>query len=233
MALGLDNVFEAGMKRKRGQKMASVALLPFSFLLSSCLGTGYTFVDHVTSAGESTFFKIPQSWSLFHDKAIIQDELSSATPQNISQIEQTNWANIFMGKPNAKLTKALGFESPVVVGLVRAEELSPSARDTFSLASLRTLVLQVDPLAGTPPTGLSYKVLSYNEFVRPGGFRGSQLSVDIQIGKTKSTFTQEAVVDAQTNWVYLIAMGCSVSCFKSNQPEIQSVMNSWNVKVVK
>ncbi len=219
--------------RKNQRLMVGVSVLPLSLLLSSCLGSSYRFVDHVTTAGESTFFKIPSSWSLFHDREIIQDELSTATPQSISQIESTNWANIFMGEPNAKLTKALGFESSVVVGLVRAEALSASARDTFSLASLRTLVLQVDPLTGTPPAGLSYKVLSYNEFVRPGGFRGSQLAVDIQIGKTKSSFIQDAVVDAQTNWVYVIAMGCSVSCFKSNQTQIQSVINSWNVKVVK
>ncbi len=224
----------AAAQVKRNQRLLTVAsLLPCSLLLSSCLGTGYRFVDHVTSAGESTFFKIPSNWSLFHDRSIIQDELSSATPQHVSQIEATNWANIFMGEPHAKLTKALGFESPVVVGLARAEQLSPTARDTFSLASLRTLVLRVDPLTGTPPPGLSYKVVSYKEFVRPGGFRGSQMAVNIQIGKTKSSYIQEAVVDAQTNWIYLIAMGCSVSCYKSNQAEIQTVINSWNVKVVK
>lgn len=216
------------------RRLTGLLAIPLSStVLSSCLGVSYDFVSHQTSAGESTYFKIPQAWTLFHSRAIVQEEFSKATPATVNKVDAVSWANIFMGLPGQRLSKNIGFQGSIPVGLARADELSGTARQGFSLSSLRTLVLPSDPLSATAPTGYSYKVLSYKEFVRPGGFRGSQLYVDITTPNGgNSTYIQDAVVNAQTSWVYMIAVGCDASCFKNNQTAILSIVDSWNVKVV-
>ncbi len=100
-------------------------------------------------------------------------------------------------------------------------------RQTYSLSSLRTEILANDPLASDSPD----KVLGYSEFTGPSGLRGSRMLVDIPLSSGKFvTFDQVAEVDAGTNWVFVIAVGCTVTCWRHYGGIVKQVMNSWTVR---
>lgn len=225
----------ATKSRGWGRITAYAVMLPvLAVILSSCLGANYTFISHSTSGGGDTYFKVPSSWSVYNQSQIYASAKNRPTPSQLNAIEAVSWATIFTTYHMRRFDANIGFQSASPVGLVQALELSGSQRDSFSLASLRSLILPDDPLANSSSSGYKYSVLSYDEFVRPGGYRGSRFMVNVTTPSgIKTTFMQEAMVDPSTNWVYFIGVGCDRSCFKVNQSSITGIVNSWSVKAVR
>lgn len=204
-----------------------------AIMLSSCLGSNYDYVSYTSAGGGDTYLKIPSAWRLYTQGQIYSSEKNPPSPTQLRQLESAAWINIFAATGGPKFNPKIGFSTSYPVGEVNAVELSGTIRDNFSIATLRTLVFPSDPLGGAA-SGYKYAVSAYNEFSRPGGFRGSSLTATMTTpGGTKSTITQDAVVDQGTNWVYYIAVGCSATCYKANQGSIAEIVNSWNVKAVK
>ncbi|MGC8481371.1 MAG: hypothetical protein ACP5PJ_07460 [Acidimicrobiales bacterium] len=182
------------------------------------------------------YFRVPSNWTVFSEKQIIDSLPKPPSAASIPAIEAVNFEQIFAAPGAPSKVTSIGFQNATPVGTVTAGLLSASERDSFSLASLRSLVLGVDPmntLSGSGGASTSGDtVVNYQEFVKPGGYRGSTMTVQVKSGGHPFEFTQSAVVDPGTNWVYFIAVGCADACFKSNAASIAQVVSSWNVKAV-
>jgi hypothetical protein len=182
------------------------------------------------------YFRVPSDWTVYSEKQIIDSLPKPPSAASIPAIEAVNFEQIFAAPGAPTKVMSIGFQNASPVGTVTAGLLTASQRDSFSLASLRALVLGVDPMntlsgaGGTSTAG--DKVVNYQEFVKPSGYRGSTMTVQVQSGGHPFEFTQSAVVDPGTNWVYFIAVGCSDACFKSNASNIDQIVSSWNVKAV-
>jgi hypothetical protein len=164
---------------------------------------------------------------MFDPTQIIEASNGHLTRAQINQIENGEWLTTFSASPTAtaKQTDTYGDRYPA--GVVLARELGVTERDSWSFASLRSVLLGADPLSG----GSQYNVLSYSEFTEPGGIRGSKMEVDItQSNQVVTTYAQVAMVDADTNWVFAMGLGCRASCWGPNQGLLKQVLNSWNVK---
>jgi hypothetical protein len=219
--------------RGRSLVRGVVGIPVVAMVLSSCLGVRYDYISHKTTGGGDTYLRIPQSWTVYSQSQIYGGQKSHVSSAQLNQIESVSWTDIFTPDGSRVFNPKLGFGSSRPVGVVDAVELTGTTRENFSLSSLRTLILPTDPL-GSPSGGYHYKVTSYKEFTRSSGFRGSSMTVRITPPSGPvSVLTQDAVVDAGTNWVYFIGVGCVSSCFSAYQSSISAIVNSWNVKAEK
>ena len=201
-------------------------------LLSGCLTNQYNFFNYVNPSGTDMYFKVPANWSDFGPSMVFSSGKQQITPSQLAQLETGEWADVFYGQRQASLTAITGIFSSRPFGIVQATKLNSAQHDTFSMASLRTLLLPVDPLGKTSATsGASYSASSYSEFVTKSGMRGSKMVVRVKESSgATSVLDQVAEVDASTSWVYLIGVGCSATCYAQNRTVINEIVNSWSVR---
>ena len=207
-----------------------------SVSLASCASNSYSYFNFVTSSGADMYFKVPASWSDFGPSQVFSTPQQTLTPAELSQIEAGDWANVFSAQHTGTITSLTGIFADQPFGITQARKLTASQHDTFSLASLRTMLIPSDPLSTTSSSTASavYSAESYSEFVTSSGMRGSRMVVDIkQSGKPTSVLTQVAEVDSATSWVYLIGVGCTKACYQANKSIINEIVNSWSVRSVK
>jgi hypothetical protein len=197
--------------------------------LSAC-GSGYQYLSHRDGNGATAFFKLPSGWTLFDQSQVLQAANGPLSRQQISQLEGGAWSTSFNGASHASVSQAGDIGGPAPSGVTAVRQLSPTERDQFSLGSLRSAILGDDPLS--PSSGAKkFQVLSYNEFTKPGGLRGSKMVVNVDVGGgTLASLDQVAMVDSGTKYLYLIALGCRVSCYSANHGVIDQVVQSWTVK---
>jgi len=224
---------ERWVSRARSIMKGVIGIPVLAAVLSSCLGVRYDYISHTTAGGGDTYLRIPQGWTVYDQSQIYGGQKSRVSSAKLNQIESVSWTDIFTPNGSRLFDPKLGFGSNRPVGVVDAVELTGSTRQNFSLASLRTLILPTDPLGGSSG-GYHYKVTAYKEFTRASGFRGSSMTVRITPPSGPvSVLTQDAVVDAGTNWVYFVGVGCTARCFSAYQSSISAIVNSWNVKAGK
>jgi hypothetical protein len=190
----------------------------------------YQYVSHRSGTGTATYFKVPSGWTLFDQRQLLEAANGPLTSQQVSDLTGQNWSETFSGSPHASASESNSIGGGFPTGYVEVRRLSAQEQDGFSLASLRTEVLPSDPLQASS-SGSPFVVLQYSTLSRPGGLRGSSLVVDIKSSTGKvDTLDQVALVDGATQWVYLLAVGCSASCFGANRSVINQVVNSWTVR---
>ncbi len=221
------------LRRRLGTVAPTATLLGVALTLASCGGSGYVYVSHRSPDKTNLYFKLPASWTSFNYSSNLKaanGALSAAQLQQI-QILGAHWYTSFSSvkHPTPDLLDNPSATHPE--GLAFAAELSPNARDAYSLSSLRSEILGTDPLSQTSTAPSEFKVLNYSEFTAPGGLRGSRLVTDITpSGGFTDTYAQVVEVDQATNWVFGIAIGCRASCWGPNSGTIDQILNTWQVK---
>lgn len=218
----------AGRRRWIQRLAAPFALGASALLLSGCLSSGYAYYSHHDGDDTEVYFKLPTKWKIFTPTQVIEAVNGKLSPSQLADIESGEWAMSFAGSNAVKLKDVGSIGAKVPEGEAFARQLGSTERDSFSLQSLRELVLDADPLqAGSGP----YNVLNYTEFTWPGGIRGSRMTVDITGSHgLVTTFGQVAAVDPQTNWVFGVFISCRASCWGPDTSLINQVFNSWTVK---
>jgi hypothetical protein len=214
-------------RTRRAGVSAAVALVALSIALSGCLGSSFAYFSHIGS-GTELYFKLPTKWSVFSAKQLIEASNGPLSATQITQIEQGNWETSFSAAPHPSAKQLIVEGSQYPNGVVFAKVLSADDRDQFSYSSMRSEILGEDPLT---VSSSPFNVLSYTEFTRPGGIRGSKMVTDIsEANGVVETFAQVIAVNANTNYVYGIGVACKASCWGPNEGLINQVLNSWNVK---
>jgi hypothetical protein len=210
--------------RRRARVLFVLPLVALA--LSGCFSSGFAYVSHRNPDKTDLYFKVPTSWRLFNADQELEASNGRLSKSQLNQIEQGTWVTAFSGNPKAKPSSSI-YGNRFPGGIVLARQLGVNDRDQFSYASMRAMLLGSDPLSG----GSQYNVLSYSEFTKPGGIRGSKFVVDITgANHVVTTFAQETAVDPATNWAYVIGLGCRASCWGPNASLINQVLNSWNLK---
>lgn len=234
-----------GMQQRKRQHVASkfarghrraptLLLLATAIALSGCFSSGFTYISHRSPDSTLLGFKLPAKWKTFDTQQALQaanGPISSTEAKNIAAGE---WIEIFSAapKPVAKFF-GLAQTSQYPVGYVEVRPLTVGERDSFNFPALRSEVLGADPFAAASPS--PYTVTAYSEFASTtNGLRGSKLTTNIKLptGAT-ATLSQIVEVDANSNWVFSIAVECKASCWGPNSGVINQVLKSWAVKETK
>lgn len=206
-------------------------LVAVALVLSGCLSSGYTYLSHTTSADHTVlYFKLPSNWVRYSFSKDIKAANGALNQTQVSQIQGARWYVSFAGNKTAKPNLFSNLAAKYPQGIAFVAALDENSRDSFSLAAMRAEILGEDPLSqssGSSP----FTVLSYNEFTKTGGIRGSKLVTDIaDRGGLTDTYAQVVEVDPNTNYVFAIAIACRASCWGPNEGTIDQILNTWNVK---
>jgi hypothetical protein len=179
------------------------------------------------------YFKIPAKWHTFSDKQIVEASNGPLPQSQINQIATGQWEMTFSAASHPSIKQLVNEGSSSPNGVVFTKQLAASDRDVVSFSSLRGLILGSDPFAASTSTVTPvFNVLSYSEFTKPGGIRGSKLVTNINTGNgVIETFAQVMALDPSTNYVYGLGVACKASCWGPNSGLINQVLNSWSVKV--
>lgn len=221
-----------GGQRRRVFACAA-ALVAVVTVLSGCLQSSFSYFSHRTNGGVEMYFKIPTTWHTYSDKQIVEASNGPLRQTQLNQIATGQWQMTFSAASHASIKQLINEGSSAPNGVVFTKQLAPSDRDVVSFAALRGLILGTDPLqASTASVTPTFNVLSYSEFTKPGGIRGSKLVTNINSGNgVIETFAQVTALDPSTNYVYGMGVACKASCWGPNSGLINQVLNSWSVKV--
>jgi hypothetical protein len=207
---------------------AAVAVAFAALLLTGCIGDGYSYFRH-TAGSSLTYFKLPTSWRTYS-----QSEILKAQGQQQSSFPGTSWSIAFNGSPRASVSGVFSDHNPYPTGEVRVRQLVPQEQDSYSMSSLRAELLGTDPLSAstsTTPTKSSYNVLSYSLLQEANGFHGMHMVVDlVQPGAPTFRLNQVSLLDAYSDEVYVLGIGCNTTCYQKNSGVISAIVSSWAVK---
>jgi hypothetical protein len=198
-----------------------------SIVLSGCLSTGFNYVTHHNPDKTAAFYRLPAHWKVYDYAEVLRAANGPLSLSTLSEMQGAEWLDAFSADPRFKASEFAFIGTKYPAGIASAFPIAPNARGSFSISELRSLILGSDPFAVHSPFG----VMAYSEFTGSDGLRGIKMVVSIPISGLKtSEFGEVAEVDAATNWVFEIGLGCSIGCWTTNSGVIHQVLNSWLVK---
>ncbi len=215
------------MTRLPGARARRVAWLvaAVSLLAPSCAGSGFQYVKDSSS---TAIFKLPSAWQLFDEDQILTSSEIVASPQAKEAFAAATWMVAFDANPSPSLDHLFIFASAAddPTGFAQVRPLGLEERDAFSLADIRNALFDVDGASG----GVQAELLSSDDLLLDGGYRGLHVVFNVQDGETFLTVNQVGVVDPATTTLYLFAIGCEAKCYLDHQGDIDEIANSWTVK---
>jgi hypothetical protein len=206
--------------RAARRAFASLAII---LVATSCSGSGYQYVKDSSS---TAFFKVPTSWTLYDEDQILNSDLVQLSPQSQQSVAQALWMVAFDANGQPSLTHVLSAEAAEPSGFAQVRPLGSEERDTFSLATIRNSLFNVDGTADAAGAEL----LATSDVVLPGGYRGLHIEYNVPQGSDYLTVNQIGVVDPQTSTLYVFAIGCEARCYLDHQSAIERIADSWTVK---
>lgn len=187
-----------------------------------------SYYSHTSATGADNYFAVPASWHSLSTADVIHIVDPKMSPVQARQVESQIWLRAFLGNPQQRVGN-LSLLANNLFGEAIARPLGQAAK-TFTVADLRSALLNVDPITAARSGNPYFHVLSYKKISRPGGLSGSRFVVDITYKGRQYTVAQEGLFDRANGWIYLIGFGCNTACFDSHRGAIGNVLNTWNVK---
>ncbi len=228
MALGPDAIRRRSRARS-ASRLAAVALGCASLgpVLSGCqLGASFQYVSHRAPDGVDLYFKVPPHWAIFNTNQVIEAQNGKLGPTQLKQIESGEWIETMSPRPGVTAKDSIGIGKRYPSAVVESRQLGESERDDLNFSAMRSELLGTDPLTATS----GFQVLSYSEFTAPGGIHGIKMIVNITGSSPVLTFGQVTAVDADTNWIFAVGVGCQASCWGANASAVTQILNSWTLK---
>jgi hypothetical protein len=217
-----------GSKRRRLRAFAGAGVLSAGVLLSSCATSGYQYLH---DADTRTYFKVPERWTVFDQRQLFpQQAATPAAPASpgASPQDPMLWAVGFDGDPHPSLQHIMDAGASYPQGVALVIRLDDQQRDAFSLGALRNALFPLDQIYSQTPSDV--ELVSSEDLVVGGGLRGSHLVYTLRRGGDSLTVDQTGLVDADTQNVYVFAIGCASDCYEENAKMIEQIVRSWTVK---
>jgi hypothetical protein len=206
-------------------RRAALLLAVVCLLSASCAGSGFRYVKDST---DTAIFKLPSGWRVFDEDQILTSSEIVASPQAKEAFAAATWMIAFDASTTPSLDHLFIFAnaSQEPTGFAQVRPLGLEERDAFSLADIRNALFDVDGSGG----GAQAELLSSDDLLLDGGYRGLHVVFNVQDGDTFLTVNQVGLVDPATSTLYLFAIGCEAKCYLDHQGDIDEVAGSWTVK---
>ena len=224
MSSGLGRI--GGRLRSRAGLVA-IGVAALGLLLSGCqFGASYHYVSHRSPDGVDLYFKVPPKWSIFNTNQVLEAQNGKLGPTQLKQIASGEWIETMSNRPGVTAKTSIGIGKRYPTAVVETRELGGSERDSLNFSAMRSELLGTDPLTATS----GFEVLNYSEFAMPGGIHGIKMVVNITGTTPVLTFGQVTAVDANTNFIFAVGVGCQASCWGANAGAVTSLLKSWTLK---
>lgn len=208
--------------RRAGTAMA----LALAAALSACAGSGYTYV---ANDDLGAYFRVPAGYEVFGADEVLQPVLDRNPSVDPDTLLARQWAVAFDAAAEPAVDRfltQLAVPADAVAGYARVRDLDPRERETFSLQSLRTELIDAAQLQ---QLGERIRLLDTQELSQDGG-DGVRMTVSVDGPSGTLIFEQMTLVDDRTSRVYLLALGCSADCYEANREDIAAITESWTIE---
>jgi hypothetical protein len=211
-----------------GRRSAAASLVAFGALLALLLSSCSTSVTYAGSSSNGVFFKLPKDWTVYNQTKL--QDMGLANPTQASQQQAAGDSYqlfVSFASPNPRLgthgNPDLSGSSPWAFNFV--ESLGGSDAESISLGGLQDLVLPVDTLT---QQGDAEQLASTKLLVK-GDLRGTRVTFEAKTQTGPVAFQQVAYINSPTNEVWVLAVGCSPSCFQAHKTTIDKIVDSFTV----
>ncbi|MFA9429931.1 hypothetical protein [Egicoccus sp. AB-alg2] len=185
-------------------------------LAASCGGSGFRYV---ADRDAGVYFKLPDGWTTLPDEGVTEQFASPTADADTQRLIG------FDAAPDPAVEHLLHPDAAHPAGLSRVRLLSIRERDQLSLAALRNEFLPVDSL---PPGRV--RLLASEDIETDTGLHGTESTFEIGLDEGTYTLTQVVLVDAGTQVVYGLVVGCTQSCYAEQRSDIEAVVESWSIE---
>lgn len=211
-----------------GGRSAAVGMVGVGVVLAVLLSSCATSATYVGSSSQDVFYKLPKNWTVYSQTALQNMGLTNATQTSQAQAEGASYQMfVSFASPNPHLDKHgspdLGGKSPWAYNYVEA--LAGSDAESISLGSLTDLLFPVDTLAQQGDA----KQLAPTKLLVKGSLRGTRIAYTARSQSGSLSFEQVALINSPTDEVWVLAVGCSTSCFKAHRATINKIIDSFTV----
>ena len=224
---------------RRGLLAAASSVIA-TLLVTSCASSGHRYVKN---SSDGVYFKIPKSWELYDEDAILDFNEEDISPTEADITRQFQWQVFFDADPEPKLGHMNQLVTDHPNGLAQVITLPGSVRDETSLASMRNLLFPIDDVLEQAP---SFLQLLREEEINESGFRGIRVvyTIDSRLPQLINgtgelpekrklvTFDQTVMVDDATRTLYFLLLSCEAHCYDENETTITDIVDSWTVREV-
>ncbi len=212
----------------RLQRFALVALVgALAAGSAACSTSGYTYVKN---SGEGAFFKVPDDWKLYKlDPSALPDD--RPFPDGADQLDGP-WRVVFDSDSEPDVTHFQDDVPTAVVGQAEISSIGQGVRDQVSNVDLRTLALDgtADPIALYEQGSTDIEIVKYEQLTTSEGLRGNRIVLNKLVNGSYVTIDQIALVDPGTTTLYRFLVKCSSKCYLEHRSEIDTVVDSWQIR---
>jgi hypothetical protein len=226
MSVGVGGHSKRAARATRWWLLVASALSA-GLLAAGChFGSSFRYVSHRAPDGVDLYFKVPSNWTVFNTDQVLEAQNGKLGPTQLKQLSTGEWIETMSNRPGITAKASIGIGKRYPTALVLERQLSASERDSLNFAAMRSELLGTDPL--TAASG--FQILDYSDFTASGGIRGIKMVVNITSTTPVLTFGQITAVDAGTNYIFTIGVGCEASCWSLNASAINTLLKSWTLK---
>jgi hypothetical protein len=199
--------------------------LTATFLVGACGSGSDSGVQQVRDSAQEMYFEVPEEWAVF-----LSDDLAGLTDTPFVSQDAALSLPVFSrvvfhaAGPDAGLPAANTSDLDYPVGAAVVRTIPASMRDQISRYWLAELVI---PYHSQPVAQEELK-----EDVTVGdGFDGVKVLVLYNDAATESDAAAFliSVTDPEVEFMYSIAIGCSLACFNEHVQDIVDIVDSWLV----
>ena len=194
---------------------------------AACSTSGYTYVKN---SGEGAFFKVPDDWKLYKlDPNALPDD--RPFPAGADQVDGP-WRVVFDSDKKPDVTHFTEDIPEAVVGQAEISPIGEGIRDQVSNIDLRALALNgtADPIALYQQGSTDIEIVKYEDLTTSEGLRGNRIVLNKLVNGSYVTIDQIALVDPGTTTLYRFVVKCSSKCYLQHRNEIDTVVDSWQIR---
>ena len=207
--------------------LVAIGVAALGLLLSGCqFGASYQYVSHRSPDGVDLYFKVPPKWSIFNTNQVLEAQNGKLGPTQLKQIASGEWIETMSNRPGVTAKTSIGIGKRYPTAVVETRELGGTERDGLNFSAMRSEILGTDP---SPPP-LASRCSTTANSPCPGASTAIKMVVNITKTSPVLTFGQVTAVDANTNYIFSVGVGCQASCWGANAGAVTSLLNSWTLK---
>jgi hypothetical protein len=212
-----------------------VAAVVTGLALAACSGSGYTYVKN---SDEGAYFKVPDDWTLFDEGDIIQPGGDLSAVQ-AADLQSRVWLRGFDASGDPSPANVFTDTSDTPRGYAQVRTLTREERDSIDAVALRSFGFPTDETTKLPIDPVQYvkaqpdgpiRLLELDEtVVKPGGLHGARVTAYVD-GDVPYVFSHTTLVDPSTTRLYIFTVGCSATCWQTNQDLLLEIADSWTLE---
>ena len=212
----------ASMPHRVATRLAAGCALLLPVSLSGCAASRYT---DVSNSGAGVDFKVPNGWRQI-DALALARELQTETGGSGGA-----WTVAYEAGQKPRATDFLSFTPAQPFVFAEAGTLNSTASRELSNATLRDFFLpftsaarQVAGTQGFPLTG--FRQIRDRLLTLGQGVHGIRETYEYTYTGRADTFDVDALTNADHNFVFLLVVHCTTTCYSRYQTDIAHVMSS-------